>query len=99
MQNITISNTNSKGQLVIPQEMRKQLAISPNVPLQIMIRGNTIHITPIQSVLTLDDTQADTSYLEILKKTQGSWKDADYTIDEDKKKLELKASTARKKPW
>lgn len=71
MENTTFTNTNSKGQVVIPVNMRKKLGISEQVPLQITLKGNVIHITPVKGIVTVHDTGSQ--YLELLKKTQGSW--------------------------
>lgn len=93
----SISTINQKGQLVLPAAIRKALNISPQVLLQITLRGNAINISPISKVLTVDQTES--SYLDVLKKTQGAWKKDKPENKTSKRKLELVASASRKKSW
>jgi AbrB family looped-hinge helix DNA binding protein len=91
--NIMISNTNTKGQIVIPAAIRQKLGITAEVPLHISLKGNTISIVPIKSVTTINDQKS--TYLQILTKTQGSW--AEEKLSEEKRKeLERKASMRRR---
>jgi len=94
----TISYTNQKGQLVIPKKIRKQLNINESVPLTISLKGNSIWISPIKEVITLEDT--DSSYQDILKKTKGKWHDDNWDeIKKERRKTELLASKQRKAEW
>ncbi len=90
-----ITTTNQKGQIVIPQKLRSALNITPDVPLNIVLSGNAIHLYPIQEVIT--KTERENSYASLLKLTQGTWKEKDWTLK--RKSLELKASLERKKKW
>ncbi len=91
-----IVTPNQKGQMVIPKKMRELLNIKPNAPLNLSLRGQGIYMYPIREVLPSLEPKA--SYLELLKATRGAW-GKDKGRWEEKKKLELKASRARKKEW
>lgn len=93
-----ITQPNSKGQIVIPKEMRTALGIKPGTPLNLMVRGGGLYIYPVKEVITSADTEK--SYLMILKKTKGAW-GKDQWRDRSKKKraLELAASKRRKTAW
>lgn len=44
-------------------------------------------------------TEKESSYLDLLKKIQGTWNMRDWQSLKDKKQLELKASLKRKQAW
>jgi len=93
----TVVTPNQKGQVVIPQAMRKALSILPGQPLQALLRGGGIYLFPIEEVL--QKTNHKDAYLEILKRTQGSWgpaTKADMAREERKRQMELAASKRRK---
>lgn len=93
-----ITQTNQKGQIVIPKKIREALGINEKTPLNIILSDNGIHIYPIEEVIT--KTESESTYLEILKKTQGGWKNENWaTIEKKRKKIELDASKKRKKLW
>lgn len=93
-----ITTPNSKGQIVIPKEVRKQLGISPTVALNIMIRGSGMYIHPIFDVVS--PSEHENSYMHILKKTRGTWSDDNWSdISKKRRDIELKASQQRKKVW
>jgi len=93
-----ITTPNQKGQIVIPKKMRESLGITPNVSLNLMLRGNGLYIQPIKEVLV--ESEDEDSYQELLKKTQGKWKDEDWQdLRKKRKKIELKASKKRKEKW
>jgi len=93
---INIATTNQKGQLVIPVAIRNELGITKEVPLHISLRGNAIYIVPIKDFITT--SASDSSYRDILAKTQGSWINEKTKLTK-KPSLELKASTNRKLSW
>ncbi len=94
-----IVKTNEKGQVVIPQAMRKQLGITSKIPLNFVLRGEGIYIYPVEEVITLAQS-SNASYLEILKFTQGSWeKEGWEDLRKRRKKAEIKASKKRKEKW
>jgi AbrB family looped-hinge helix DNA binding protein len=95
MENITFSNSNVKGQVVLPSSMRKKLGITSSVPLAIELKSDSIIIRPVQGVLTSNVNEK--SYIEILKKTKGTWKVKDNR--KSKRKKELKASKKRREAW
>lgn len=93
-----ITKSNQKGQIVIPQEFRELLGIDENKNLQINMRSRSITITPIDEVITKFDSES--SYLKLLEKTRGTWNKDDWTNTvKRRKKIELEASTKRKKVW
>jgi AbrB family looped-hinge helix DNA binding protein len=91
-----IATTNQKGQLVIPATVRKQLGITDQVPLHITVKGGGIYIEPIRDFVTF--LESENSYADVLRKTQGSWKN-EPSPEMKRKKIELLASTKRKKAW
>lgn len=94
----TISQTNAKGQVVIPKEVRDSLGITPQTPLNIVLRGEGVYLYPVKEILTSE--KGAFPYLKILEKTQGSWKGDSWLKTEKKRKeIEAKASTRRKREW
>lgn len=98
MKNMTIANSNSKGQIVLPASMRKALNIDEHVSLLITLRGKTIQIEPILSVSTVGEITSK-NILEILQSTQGAWHDDSPDIDDIIRKRELAATARRKQSW
>jgi len=94
----TIIKSNTKGQIVIPKKMRDSLGIHPNAPLNLILAGNGIYLYPIKEVII--QTKTENSYLDLLKFTQGTWKDNSWPSQRKKRKqIELKASLKRKQTW
>jgi AbrB family looped-hinge helix DNA binding protein len=98
----TFTRTNEKGQIVIPQAMRKSLGIDANVILNIRLTGNGIYIYPIDDFIT--KTEGESSYLQLLETTKGTWANGQGSKDEKKQEkiqsdIELKAAKARKDAW
>ena len=99
MKNITISKPNSKGQVVIPKEIRDELGINSNVDLKITSVGRSIFMYPVTRVMTSADT--DMPFPKILEMTKGAWANdkEDLKKARQKRALELAASKRRKKAW
>jgi AbrB family looped-hinge helix DNA binding protein len=94
----TIVQTNQKGQIVIPKRIRKLLGVTPDVSLNLIVRGKGLYIQPIEEVITKAETE--TSYLDLLKKTQGAWEDENWgNLREKRKQIETTASEKRKSQW
>lgn len=103
----SFTNPNNKGQIVIPKEMRDILAIDTNVTLNMILAGKGIYIYPVEEFLT--KAEGESSYLKLLEKTKGAWKNESFDSAQDnrnweklrekKSKLELKASNLRKNVW
>lgn len=93
----TITQTNQKGQIVIPQKIRKELNIDASVPLHIVQRGKGVYIYPIREIIT--ETGHETPYLKVLEKTRGAWKKSKKANEQKKRALELTASKKRKEVW
>lgn len=93
-----ITKSNQKGQIVLPKKMRQGLGIEANAPLNMILRGDGIYIYPIKEVIAKGEKES--SYLQILQKTQGTWLKEDWDILRKKRrKTELNASKKRKKIW
>ncbi len=67
----TIVRIGTKGQIVIPKEIRDNLGLAVDSPLNILLENGGIYIQPVESILTHADRE--TTYPEILKRTQGAW--------------------------
>jgi len=93
-----IVRPNQKGQIVIPKEFRDKLGIDANVTLNLVLRGGGIYLYPIEEVIGV--VESEDSYLRILEKTKGSWKDENWAkLRKKRRRLELSASRIRKKQW
>ncbi|KKQ74030.1 MAG: hypothetical protein US96_C0043G0001, partial [Candidatus Woesebacteria bacterium GW2011_GWB1_38_5b] len=66
-----IAKPNSKGQIVIPKKFREELGIDKDVLLNISIKGRGVYITHFNKSIPTSGSQD--VYLEILKRTAGSW--------------------------
>jgi len=96
----TITTPNQKGQIVIPQQYRVKLGITPQTPLNIMLRGGILYVYPVKEVIGAFDTEL--SYEQILKRTQGAWgpeTKEDKKRAVQKKKIGLSSSQRRKQAW
>lgn len=93
-----ITQTNDKGQLVVPKSYRDTLGINPNVPLQILLKTDGFYVRMIENVIT-KNTGSDL-YLQLLDNTAGTWVNDNWNQTENKRKLiEKKASLSRKQVW
>lgn len=94
----TIIKPNSKGQIVIPKDFRKDLGIDSGISLNVVKRGYGIFIYPITEVLS--EFEDESSYKKILEKTKGKWKDEKWDeLTNKRRKLELAATKRRKEAW
>lgn len=94
----TITRSNQKGQVVIPKQMREALGIDSSVFLNLVLRGSGIYIYPVEEVVARGEKES--SYLEILQKTQGAWAREDWdSLRKKRRKTELVASKKRKQAW
>ena len=66
-----IIKTNPKGQIVIPKELRESLDIDKDTPLNLIKRGEGIYLSPVSEVIP--KAEEEDSYVEVLKKTKGTW--------------------------
>jgi len=93
-----LTRPNQKGQIVIPKEFRKALGINKDVTLNLILKGEGIYIFPFEK--TAESTESTKAYIELLKKTQGSWgKNTFEGREKNKRNTELKGSSERKKAW
>lgn len=93
-----IVEPNSKGQIVIPKKVRDALGITPQTPLNLVVRGTGIYLYPIDEVMT--KMEGESSYLKLLEQTQGSWANDDWNEQEKKiRKIELTAAGKNKQAW
>ena len=54
MKKVLMTNMSSKGQVVIPNEFRKSLGLTPGMPLAIFTDGTTLLLKPVE-VPSADD--------------------------------------------
>lgn len=95
-----IVEPNGKGQIVIPKKVREDLNISKSTLLNLTVRGDSIWLYPVRSVLSRQESQDSKKvYLELLKKTQGILAGPYYKNEKSKKRLELESSQRRKRAW
>ena len=95
----TITTPNAKGQIVIPKAMRETLGIDAQTHVNLVLRGGGIYIYPLNEVITKHET--DNSYLKILEKTRGAFRDDKNweTVQKQRRKLELEATRKNKRAW
>lgn len=94
----SFTTPNDKGQIVIPKEIRDALGIDNNVTLNVILAGKGIYIYPVEEFLT--KVEGESSYIKLLEKTKGTWKNEDWdTTRSRKSKIELTASKKRKNIW
>lgn len=94
----TYTNTNSRGQLVIPKEIRDALGIDSSVTLNMISDGKGIYIYPLEEFIT--STESDSSYSGLLEKTKGTWNGEDWDqIETNRAKIKLKSSELGKNRW
>ena len=93
-----IVEPNSKGQVVIPKDVRTKLEISKGDLLNLVVRGDGIYLHPIRQVVP--KLVKSDAYGKILAKTQGTWAGDSWEETEKKRRvIELKAAKARKTAW
>jgi AbrB family looped-hinge helix DNA binding protein len=92
-----IVTSGPKGQIVIPAKIREELHIGPDTSLQITISGNSIIIHPITGIIRSVD--AENSYEQILKATQGSWANEPVEDETKRHRIEKLATARNKKAW
>lgn len=96
--NLVITQPNSKGQIVIPKKFRDELGIDEEMFLSLSLRGNGIYLTPFEKTVPSKNSRA--LFVEILKKTAGSWAgDSWPETEKRRRKIELAASKRRKNAW
>lgn len=93
-----IVEPNNKGQIVIPKQIRNALGITPQTPLNLVVRGKGIYLYPVDEVVT--KMEGESAYLKLLEQTQGSWADDDWGRQEKKiRAIELEATRKNKQAW
>jgi|SRR3990167_576157 len=93
-----ITQTNDKGQLVVPKSYRDALGINPGIPLQILLKSDGFYVRMIENIITKNT--GSNLYLTLLDNTAGSWADDNWDDTASKRKsIEKKASISRKKIW
>jgi AbrB family looped-hinge helix DNA binding protein len=96
--NYVLARPNSKGQIVIPKKFRDELGIDEEMFLSLSLRGNGIYLTPFEKTSSLKNSRE--LWLEVLKRTAGSWAgDSWPETEKRRRKIELAASKKRKKAW
>lgn len=96
-----IIKPNTKGQIVIPKEVRSVLKINKNTLLNLLVRENGFSVYPINDINSHAETDK-TAFLNVLKETQGMWgkaSDDELRKEKESRKLELKTATNARKKW
>jgi AbrB family looped-hinge helix DNA binding protein len=91
-----VTKATGKGQIVIPKEFREALHVREGTPLHISLKGQGIYIQPIEDIIHQE--KSEDSYLQILEKTKGVWKDDWEETEKKRREIELAASK-RRKAW
>src|SRR3989338_3683948 len=92
---------NTKGQVVIPSKIRKQLGITPEVPLRFTVMGSGIFVLPM-TVSPKNLSTDNRAVLEVLKRTRGAWGPEtaeEKRLEVKRRKLELAASKRARDAW
>ena len=93
-----VTRPNQKGQIVIPKTVRDKLGITPDKPLNLVVRGGGVYLYPISAITA--DIEKENTFLQILKKTQGITGPGPFYKNEKlRRKTELAASAKRRKEW
>lgn len=93
-----IVEPNSKGQIVIPKDVRLKLGINRGDLLNLLVRGDSIYLQPIGEIIP--KLSKSDAYGRILEKTQGAWAgDSWEKVKAGRRKLELQAARGRKSAW
>lgn len=90
-----LTQTNTKGQIVIHGEYRKALGLKNSQPINVVLENDHITLWPVKDILVDYDTSS--SYTDILKNTQGKW--GSYNSSTKKRQLELDSSQKRRLKW
>ena len=90
-----ITQTNDKGQMVIPKSYRDTLGINPDVPLQLLLKTDGFYVRMVENVITKN--AGSDLYLQLLDNTAGAWADDNWDNTQNQRKIiEKKASQTRK---
>ncbi len=90
-----IVTPNTKGQIVIPNHLRKSLGITDTTLISLKLMGQGIYLQPVTAVAQLDDNNQ--VFLDILAKTAGSFADdPNFTPESLKKRRKFELARARK---
>lgn len=93
-----IVTPNSKGQVVIPKQVRTALGIDTKVPLNLVLKEDGIYLYPIKEVVT--NLESESSFAEILKRTAGAWRGDDWEKTRKRRReIELRATEKNKAEW
>lgn len=80
-----VTQSNEKGQIVIPKEYREALGIDSSVSLNIVLQEDGLFVHPVTEVVRTKK-MSKSDYLAILKKTQGTWAESEVDWEEQQKK-------------
>ncbi len=86
-----IAFPNKKGQVVIPNQVRRELGITEEIALKFSVWGPGMYVLPM-SLRSKNATYDDSLILEMLKKTQGSW--GPETAEEKKIEAKRRSTTS-----
>lgn len=94
------TQTNNKGQVVIPKSIRKKLDITQGTLLEIVVRAQGLYLYPVKT--QRKNIAVHEPFLQLLKKTAGVW--GNTTPNEEKRyqlqhQLEMVAAKRRQQSW
>lgn len=89
-----ITQPNSKGQVVIPKELRDRFGISDRSSINIIPYEHGLYLHPIHSVFSQGPAAA--AYQKMLVKTKGSWGASDAKQERARRSHELSAARKRR---
>lgn len=100
-----IVKPNSKGQIVIPQEVREELQIDENSNLNLIIRDKAVYLYPVKEVITHEESKnVNKKYLDFVKQSAGAWSDSEDwdkwdQRQEERRRKELNSIEELRKEW
>jgi AbrB family looped-hinge helix DNA binding protein len=94
----SFTNTNSKGQLVIPKAIREALNIDSDSLLKVEKQGQGVYIQPVAEAVP--KLKMESIYEQVLQETKGSWQGDDWPqTKQERVKIEHRVSEHRKQAW
>jgi AbrB family looped-hinge helix DNA binding protein len=92
------TQTNKKGQIVIPKKARDKLGITEGTVLQIVIGDQSVQLYPLKT----HSKFSKESYLKILRTTAGVWGPMtlkEITEEKERHKFEQQVTIKNKSAW
>lgn len=91
----SIVSPNAKGQIVIPNHLRKSLGITNTTLIRLKLMGQGLYLQPVTAMPHVDDDNQ--AFLDMLAKTAGSFADdPNFTPKNLKKRRAFELARAKK---